>query len=1190
MALARNSIHLSASRGLKVFTGDAGSFDTDYVEVFRENSLNWGIQGKNAGSTIFSLGGTNQIAGWKFDSSKIISNNGENSQESPGIIINSNGTIETDPFISGLTANATGWQIRSDGRAEFENAVIRGTLSTAVFEKDTVSVVGGQVMIANAAKTDNPETRFVDYPVVKSSAGEDIHFSGEELPPVTLISNQNDAQNGSGNTFVVGTNTNMSANNVLDGDLWFKFDGGGNDHVVIQVDSGSIAGKQIRLSFYAYANFAGFGDDGVDLFFATGSVGVGTTGTYLATSKYIGGGLIQASSFGFPSIDIANAANSGEGVDEVTAFHKVYYDVPTNISNAVFLFSNVGDNTYYLRDIHLMITSQSLDVDNAGGFVNGEILVAKSTDQGPDGREGFVREYMRVVDTDLGTSETPASGTFDFGSIDIDENTNLIVTASKFYTFTGTTTNQADEIANNQYYFPVGSTKAESLGNIKSKINAEVQDMFVNTTGSVAGTIDQLYMQAVDQGTDGNSYGMQTGSTSLKLSGAVNRIKPTLTVERNLDALVEGNGTGYFISKLKDGQSMASQGALNTGYILLNAQPTDTNTPYIDIVERTSMNTGSQQHTGDDADSVFGIVKTVARLGDLSGITDDINGTAVSGYGLYTDNAFLRGGIVATYGTVGTLNIGSQSISITDSGASPFFNTSTTKFFVSGSGRFSLGNSFAFDPEDSSLKVVADSFNMGNASAFISGSNGKLRIKSTNFNVLTNGSVSMTGTINATGGTIGGWNIEDSDLRSTTTLPDSSNPTIFLRPVSLSESEGNNDNRMLIGVGPRNDFFGEDDEGRVFNVTDTGAVTSSALLVQDTTGNKLLDTTNLSLDSGNNFRNVTIPENIYSGINLNKLLNENESSTGPFPGGDGNFTPQAFAINMGRNYGLTTETIENGLALSTGGWNSYRPQGVGYGLNAQVNDDYLYFAGNRPHTLGIDNNINGMTYIPEGDDFLVMTYIAAVAEPNLNTNASEQIEAPPIAIKIDISAFDVDALQSVNSNAIVTGISPGQIAQAGGIGNATTYSYRLNTLVGGRGLQLDAAGYGFDNFPSANGVYGSAVNRWPIHAPGILVIGTDGISDGSVTPGAMDFDNEALNDLKQKFVAVSIQAKRAQNNASAPAYNDKILVFKNINLFTCGKVQLNKLIEQYPNSVTTYYTGSGANFPAIRNYHGTYTQ
>jgi hypothetical protein len=178
--MSNTGVHLSSSYGLKVFDGvDDG---LDFVEMKYKASDNWGLVGKESGQEIFQLGNQNQIAGWSFDQNKIISNYGVNSPTNPGIVIKSEGTIETDPFISGLTANATGWQIRADGRAEFENAVIRGTLSTAVFEKDTISVVGGQVMIANAAKVDNVNPRFTDYPYLKSAIGENINWSGEQSP------------------------------------------------------------------------------------------------------------------------------------------------------------------------------------------------------------------------------------------------------------------------------------------------------------------------------------------------------------------------------------------------------------------------------------------------------------------------------------------------------------------------------------------------------------------------------------------------------------------------------------------------------------------------------------------------------------------------------------------------------------------------------------------------------------------------------------------------------------------------------------------------------------------------------------------------------------------------------------------------------------------------------------------------
>jgi hypothetical protein len=53
---------------------------------------------------------------------------------------------------------AKGWRIDNTGKAEFENATIRGTLSTTVFEKDTISAIGGQVIISNATTVSGSNT------------------------------------------------------------------------------------------------------------------------------------------------------------------------------------------------------------------------------------------------------------------------------------------------------------------------------------------------------------------------------------------------------------------------------------------------------------------------------------------------------------------------------------------------------------------------------------------------------------------------------------------------------------------------------------------------------------------------------------------------------------------------------------------------------------------------------------------------------------------------------------------------------------------------------------------------------------------------------------------------------------------------------------------------------------------------
>jgi hypothetical protein len=70
------------------------------------------------------------------------------------IIIKSNGMIYTSDFVSGYS----GWRIDSEGNAEFNSAIIRGSIKSAVFEYDKVSAVGGKMLVKEASIIiDNPD-------------------------------------------------------------------------------------------------------------------------------------------------------------------------------------------------------------------------------------------------------------------------------------------------------------------------------------------------------------------------------------------------------------------------------------------------------------------------------------------------------------------------------------------------------------------------------------------------------------------------------------------------------------------------------------------------------------------------------------------------------------------------------------------------------------------------------------------------------------------------------------------------------------------------------------------------------------------------------------------------------------------------------------------------------------------------
>ena len=143
-------IAIDADYQLITIHGNSGDGKNNIGDNDRDNVMvalgqltddEFGIKGfTTAGNRAFELSTTRlEIAGWTFDNEKISSNN---------LIINSAGTIETATFVSGLK----GFRLSADnnGSLEVEEAKIRGTLSTTVFEKESINAVGGQLVVANS--------------------------------------------------------------------------------------------------------------------------------------------------------------------------------------------------------------------------------------------------------------------------------------------------------------------------------------------------------------------------------------------------------------------------------------------------------------------------------------------------------------------------------------------------------------------------------------------------------------------------------------------------------------------------------------------------------------------------------------------------------------------------------------------------------------------------------------------------------------------------------------------------------------------------------------------------------------------------------------------------------------------------------------------------------------------------------
>ena len=96
----------------------------------------------------------------------------------------------------------------------------------------------------------------------------------------------------------------------------------------------------------------------------------------------------------------------------------------------------------------------------------------------------------------------------------------------------------------------------------------------------------------------------------------------------------------------------------------------------------------------------------------------------------------------------------------------PTAHDSGTGIFLSGSGQSLFGNASGERVQFDGSNVILSSsaFFLGSATQFVSGSDGYLEISSSKFHLTPEGNVTMSGTITATAGEIGGWSINDVKL------------------------------------------------------------------------------------------------------------------------------------------------------------------------------------------------------------------------------------------------------------------------------------------------------------------------------------------------------------------------------------------------------------------------------------------
>jgi len=279
-----------------------------------------------------------------------------------------------------------------------------------------------------------------------------------------------------------------------------------------------------------------------------------------------------------------------------------------------------------------------------------------------------------------------------------------------------------------------------------------------------------------------------TGVTQSIAGNLVYQSDLTVRNVTNLNSLTASLIAGTPPSGGMDFVRLGNSESLNRqGTIYLTAD--DSYAPFIDVVD------GIKSHSEWNNASGSGGVKV--RMGKLNGITSPIFGplTASGNNSLYgfwaSGSAYLEGGINATFGniagwTINTSAITKSGLELNSSGT--FFRagtiasnlTSGTGILLSGSGDAVIGN-----PTGHRISFIGNNLTLSASNAILKGDT--VEISGSNFHLLngniTASNVRLSGNITATSGSIGGFEITPTEIKSTGSLTSGSftSPYISLK-------------------------------------------------------------------------------------------------------------------------------------------------------------------------------------------------------------------------------------------------------------------------------------------------------------------------------------------------------------------------------------------------------------------------
>lgn len=691
----------------------------------------------NASSSIKSDGFARfvsaSIGGWGIDTGSIFSDNLE---------INSSGKIKTRDYIS----DTKGWLIDETGIAEFANVKIRGTLATTTFEKESVNAVGGQLYVANSTTLSGS------------------YSSSLDSTPATGVTSSASLPSQLGDTatdYLEFNSTNYLITSVDDTD---KF----------TIDSAIYADGASATLHYSQSN--SFSSQ-----ISASVVTSVTTTTNTPVSASVKNGIdlngnetsFRLSNYsaitpsGYPtsnwfnkSVTISNRNNNSvftvggvETIGTITSVSPLEIELDSDTIDSAYAGIPIGGDT---EDFYISFTSQSTTttttnvatenvIKKAGTWPTSIVNDGEITFNDGGGSRTYtilerVDSITLRVDTSSYAPNTSGSFVVATGAYSSSHSVGVTISAG-----TGSTT---------EYFYDNVSLSSSQF--IVDNVSGFAVDEILTLKKVTNTGFSTEYVQVV-------SSSRLNGGSDTDLSGILNVTRAYgsgLTGDSSSLGDIASNSQSY-----DNGQVVVSTGKVGSGYIRLNANPNDTSTPYMDIVERT----GSGLYD----------IELKARLGDLSGLSgnDLVHGRSNPGFGLATDNVYLQGGIIATFGEIGGFSIDTNTISSSNNnlilrdngqitGSQVLLDGGTIGGFELGSDIISSSNGelvLKSNGEITGSNVLLDGGTIGGfemGANIISSSNDDLVLKS-------NGQITGSQVL-FDGGVIGGFKVGDTEISSST--------------------------------------------------------------------------------------------------------------------------------------------------------------------------------------------------------------------------------------------------------------------------------------------------------------------------------------------------------------------------------------------------------------------------------------